>query len=132
VLRCPRLDPARLLADLEYLGLLFESAAIQDLRICASALRGRVSHYRDSNGVKTDAVVELPDGTWAAFEITLGFGATDDAAASLSRFAATVDSARVGPPAALVVITASGIAHTRPDGVHVVPLTCLNTHHEQH
>ncbi|MDR1151861.1 MAG: ATP-binding protein [Bifidobacteriaceae bacterium] len=119
------LTAPRLLADLEYFGLLFESAAIHDLRVYASALRGRVSHYRDSNGVEADAVVELPDGTWAAFEVKLGFGATDDAAASLARFAATIDSGRVGPPAALTVITASGIAHTRPDGIHVVPLACL-------
>jgi predicted AAA+ superfamily ATPase len=119
------LGPGKLAADLEYTGLLFESAVIHDLRVHAAALGGQVFHYRDSNGLEADAVVELRDGTWGAFEVKLGFGATDEAAASLLRFAANVDQTRMGPPATLTVITGSGIAHRRPDGVSVVPLGCL-------
>ncbi|MDR0417292.1 MAG: DUF4143 domain-containing protein, partial [Propionibacteriaceae bacterium] len=43
------LDGPRLLADLEYMGLLFEAAVIHDLRVYAGALGGRVYFYRDSN-----------------------------------------------------------------------------------
>jgi predicted AAA+ superfamily ATPase len=119
------LGPARLASDLEYMGLVFESAVIHDLRVYAETCGGRLFHYRDSNGIEADAIVELRDGTWAAFEIKLGFGAADQAASSLARFADTVDQAKKGPPAALTVITGSGLAHQRPDGVNVVPLGCL-------
>jgi predicted AAA+ superfamily ATPase len=114
-----------LLADLEYLGLLFESTVIHDLRVYAGAEGARVAHYRDSNGIEADAVVEWPNGQWAGFEVKLGFGAADEGAAALLRFAANIDQRRPGPPAALAVITGAGLAHTRPDGVHVIPLGCL-------
>ncbi|MDR1513175.1 MAG: DUF4143 domain-containing protein [Propionibacteriaceae bacterium] len=117
--------PEQLLADFEYFGLLFESQAIHDLRVYGAACGASVYHYRDSNGVEADAVLERRDGSWAAFEIKLGFGAVDAAAESLLRFAANIDQARVGSPRALVVITGSGFAHRRKDGVLVVPLGCL-------
>ena len=107
------------------MGLLFESAVIHDLRVYATSTRGRVSYYRDSNGLEADAIIEFPSYGWIACEIKLGFGAVYRAAESLKRFAANIDQARVGPPAALLVITGSGLAHTRPDGVHVVPMGCL-------
>ncbi|MDR0626840.1 MAG: DUF4143 domain-containing protein [Bifidobacteriaceae bacterium] len=119
------LTPPQLVADLEYMGLLFESAVIHDLRVYATSTRGRVSYYRDSNGLEADAIIEFPRYGWIACEIKLGFGAADRAAESLKRFAANIDQARVGPPAALLVITGSGLAHTRPDGVHIVPMGCL-------
>ncbi|MDR1513663.1 MAG: DUF4143 domain-containing protein [Propionibacteriaceae bacterium] len=119
------LGPDRLLQDLEYMGLLFESAVVHDLRVYAAALGGKVYHYRDSNGVEADAVVELPDGAWVGVEVKLGFGAVDAAAASLTRFAAVVDQSRVGAPAALIVVTGSGIAHRRNDGVTVAPFGLL-------
>ena len=37
-------------ADLNYLGLLFESPVIRDLRVYAEANGGKVYHYRDSRG----------------------------------------------------------------------------------
>ncbi|MDR2372513.1 MAG: DUF4143 domain-containing protein [Bifidobacteriaceae bacterium] len=117
--------PDRLMADLEYLGLLFESAVIHDLRVHAAASGGKVYHYRDSNGVEADAVIELRDGAWAGVEIKLGFAGAAAAAASLTRFAATVDQDAIGPPAALIVITASGLAHRRPDGISVIPFGLL-------
>ena len=39
--------PDRLLKDLEWLGFLFESLVIRDLRVLAQALDGEVFHYRD-------------------------------------------------------------------------------------
>jgi hypothetical protein len=49
----------------------------------------------------------------------------DQAAASLKRFARDVDPAAAGEPSFLAVLTPTGYAHTRPDGVHVLPLTVL-------
>jgi len=56
--------PDRLLKDLEWLGLLFESLVIRDLRVLAQALEGEVFHYRDNCGVEVDAIVQLRDGRW--------------------------------------------------------------------
>jgi predicted AAA+ superfamily ATPase len=114
-----------LLHDLEFMGLLFESAVIHDLRVYAEQFRGRLYQYRDSNGLEADAIIEAPDGSWAAVEIKLGFGAVDAAAKTLTDLAATVDTTKVGQPKGLLVVTGAGFAHRRPDGVAVIPLNTL-------
>ena len=65
-------SPDRLFKDLEWLGLLFESLVIRDLRVLAQALDGEVLHYRDDYGVEVDSIVQLRDGRWGAIEIKLG------------------------------------------------------------
>ncbi|WP_310569686.1 DUF4143 domain-containing protein [Gemmatimonas sp.] len=120
-----RATPARLLADLNALGLLFESLVVRDLRVYAQASDATVLHYRDNTGLEVDAIVEVSDGQWAAFEVKLGQGQVDAAAASLLTFATRVDTAKCGAPAALGVITASGYGYRRPDGVHVIPVGAL-------
>lgn len=117
--------PKRLLADLNYAGLLFESMVVRDLRVLSAPLRGTVAHYRDSNGVEADVILQLPEGTWGAFEVKLGRERIDEAAASLLRFAATIDTRRTGEPAFLGVITTATYGYTRPDGVQVIPLAAL-------
>jgi predicted AAA+ superfamily ATPase len=119
------LSSEKLLADLEYLGLLFESLVIHDLKVFAEAMGARLYHYRDSNGVEADAVIEFRNGDWAAFEIKLGFGAGDEAAASLLRMSDNIDYRRIPKPKALVVITGDGFAYRREDGVKVVPFPVL-------
>ncbi len=114
--------PARLLGDLNLLGLLFESLVIRDLRVYAQGLGGRVLHYRDNTGLEVDAVVELGDGRWGAFEIKLGAGLVDDGAATLARFAGRIDTAKCGSPAVLAVISGTGYGYVRNDGVAVVPV----------
>jgi predicted AAA+ superfamily ATPase len=118
-------DPDRLLRDVATLGLLFESLVVRDLRVLAQAIGATVSHYRDGTGLEADAVVELRDGTWAAFEVKLGPGAVDDGARSLQRLADRVDARRHGRPAALVVVTGWGYGYRRQDGVCVVPAGSL-------
>lgn len=106
----------RLLREIGWMGFLFESLVVRDLRVYAGALDGRVFHYRDSNGLEADAVVELRDGRWAAFEVKLGSSpaVVDGAATGLLRLAAIVDGP---PPVALVVVTGTGYSFARPDGV---------------
>lgn len=116
---------AELLADLNGAGFHFEAMVIRDLRVYSQPLGGVVESWRDANGRELDAVVTLPGGRWAAFEVKLNPTAADDAAASLLKFASSVDIARHGEPAALAVITSTGYAGPRPDGVHVVPITAL-------
>lgn len=117
--------PAKLLKDLNTLGLLFESLVVRDLRIYAEAVDAEVYHYRDSDDLEVDAIVETRDGTWGAFEVKLGTGQVDQAAAQLRRFAEKVDTGKVGPPAVLGVITANGYGLTRPDGVVTIPIGML-------
>lgn len=115
----------RLLLEPETLGFLFESQAVHDLRVYAQSLGARgVFHYRDSKGRdEIDAVVEGADGSWVAFEMKLGMGAVEKAAENLIRVTEKMNR----PPAARVVVTPSGVAHKRLDGVFVVPLGTLGT-----
>ena len=69
--------PDRLLGDLNAFGQMFESLVVRDLRVYAQANDGRVFHYRDSYGTEVDAIVQLRDGRWAAFEVKLGTNRID-------------------------------------------------------
>ncbi len=126
--KCPialRATPARLLADLNWLGLLFENLVVRDLRVYAQALDAQVFAYRDESGLEADAVIEMPDGRWAAFEVKLGLGDVDAAAAQLLKLKSRVDTAATGEPLALGVLTATGYAYVREDGVAVIPIGAL-------
>lgn len=120
-----RTGPERLARELSLLGLLFESMVIRDLRIYAQAVDAEVLHYRDSDGLEVDAIVEARDGRWAAFEVKLGFNRIDEGAANLHKFVKRIDTSRCGPPAALGVIVGSGYGYRREDGVHVIPIGAL-------
>lgn len=117
--------PERLVKDLNLLGFLFESLAIRDLRIYSQAADAEVLHYRDSDGLEVDAIVEARDGRWAAFEIKLGSNRIDEAAGNLHKFAKRIDTEVCGPPAVLGVIVGSGYGYRREDGVQVIPIGSL-------
>lgn len=120
-----RASPQKLLADLEFMGLLFESLVVRDLRVLAQPLDGRILHYRDNKGLEVDAIVMCDDGRWGAIEIKLGPIRIDEAAEKLQTFARSVDTSRCGEPAFLAVVTGTGFAYRRPDGVHVIPVATL-------
>lgn len=122
-----RAGPRRLERDLEFLGLLFESLAVRDLRVYADALDGEVYHYRDNTGLEVDAVVETAAGEWMAAEVKLGGDAAIEAAASnLLTLRSRVDTSVASEPTKLIVVTAvGGYCYDRPDGVAVVPITAL-------
>lgn len=120
-----RATPERLLGDLNYLGFLFESLVVRDLRVYAQASDAQVLHYKDNTDLEVDAIIETADGRWAAFEIKLGTGAIDGAAASLLKFAERIDTKQCGRPQMLGVIVGTGFAYMRPDGVAVVPIGTL-------
>lgn len=123
------LGPKDLMNDLESFGLFFEDLAVRDLRIFADVLDGRLYHYRDSSGLECDTVLHRRNGTYALIEIKLGGEkAIEEAADSMKQLAATIDPTRMPQPAFLMVLTAVGpYAYRRPDGVFVVPITCLNS-----
>ncbi|MCY3559877.1 MAG: DUF4143 domain-containing protein [bacterium] len=117
----------RLLANPVVFGQLFESLAVRDLRIYSGTERGSVYHYRDNSGLECDAIIERTDGAWIAAEVKLnsGFASVDRAARSLLRLRNKVASRRREELAALLVVTSTGAAYRRPDGVQVAPITML-------
>jgi len=118
-----RILPNRFLNDFDCFGLFFESMAIRDLRIYADTLDGKVYHYRDSSGLEIDAVVELPDETWAAFEIKLGSTKSiDEAAENLQKFLNRLTPEKAAQCASLNVLIAGASSYARKDGVNVVSL----------
>jgi len=118
-------DPQALMRDLNLLGLLFESLVVRDLRIYSQPIDRRVCHYRDNKGLEVDAIVE-GRGVWGAFEVKLGGEkATENAAAALLKFARKIDTDKVGEPATLAVIVATGYGYVREDGVQVIPIGAL-------
>ena len=117
--------PDRLLGDLESLGFLFESLAYHELAAYAAACDAAVHHYRDNTGLEVDAIVQARHGDWCAFEVKLGGGQIDAAAATLLKFRERVELDRSGAPGALGVIVATGYGYRRPDGVAVIPIGAL-------
>jgi predicted AAA+ superfamily ATPase len=114
-----------LLQDIVFLGFLFESEVLRDLRVFGQEQQATLAHYKDSKKRETDIIMQFPGGTWAAFEVKLGFNAADAGAASLLRVKHEIDTEKQGNCLALTVITGFGFAHQRPDGVNVVPLATL-------
>jgi predicted AAA+ superfamily ATPase len=118
-----RLLPQSLLNDVEAYGLFFESLAIRDLRIYADALDGKVYHYRDSSGLEIDAVAELPDETWAAFEVKLGSTESiDEASSNLQKLLTRLAPEKAAQCASLNVIIAGSSSYTRKDNINVIAL----------
>ncbi|HRP48199.1 MAG TPA: DUF4143 domain-containing protein [Trueperaceae bacterium] len=115
-------DAPRLLRDPNTLGFAFESFVYQHLLAYGAELDATVYHYRDSNGLEADAILQTPSGDWLALEVKLGANQIDAAALNLQRVSETVATS---PPTALVVITPTGYAYQRADGVNVVPLSLL-------
>jgi len=111
--------------DLKYVGFLFKSMVIRDLRIYADKLGGKVYHYRDSSGLEVDAIIEFPNSSWAAFEIKMGFIAQDEGAKNLLKLAEKIDSSKSSKPLSLAVIASNGFAYERADGVKVIPINTL-------
>ena len=122
-----RASPERLLADPETFGLLFESLVVRDLRIYGQEDRCEVFHYRDDTGLEADAILERDDGAWMAVEVKLSPApaVVDKAAKSLLRLRNKVSRSRSEELAGLLVVTSTGAAYRRPDGVHVTPITVL-------
>lgn len=112
--------------DLETFGFIFEALCEHDLLIYAEALEGSLFHFRDEKGNEIDAVIELRDGRWGAFEIKLGAHQIDDAAANLCRIRDIIQKENGRVPSVLCVICGmTEIAYQREDGVYVIPITAL-------
>ena len=121
------LGPNDLLNDLETMGLMFETLCIRDLRVYAESLDGSVYHYRDKNGLECDAVIHLRNGSYGLIEIKLGGEILiEEGAKTLSALAALIDTTKMKTPSFMMILTGVGrYAYRRPDGIFVVPISCL-------
>lgn len=121
-------DPDGLMADLNTFGFVFETLCMRDLRVYADALDGKVSHYRDSNGLECDAVVHLYGGKYGFVQMKLGGSQEEieDAAKKMKDLANIIDTTKQAGPEFMMVLTgAQSVAYRREDGVYVVPVGCL-------
>lgn len=116
-------NPRSLMRNLAYVGQLFESQVVHDLRVYSGQT---IFHARDTAGAEVDAIIEYPSGPLVLVEVKLGWGPelVDQAAESLNRFASKIDSAH-HPHVIKLVITGGGFSYRRPDGVQVVALPAL-------
>lgn len=121
----------RILEDGQLFGVLFESLCIHELSVYASVLPGaNVFYYRDSDGLEADAVIELRDGRWAAFEIKLGENRFREAAASLKRLKDKValnPAAENPEPVFTAVLVGAGeyARYDKETGIYIIPITAL-------
>lgn len=119
-------NPEKLIGDLETFGFLFEALCERDLRIYAESFGANLYHYQDYNNNEIDAVIELPDGNWCAFEIKLGANQIDKAAEGLVKLKKSItDKGGKAPSVLCVLCGLSNAAYVRNDGVYVIPLTAL-------
>ena len=121
------LGPSDLVNDLETMGLLFENMCIRDLRIYSDFIGGDVYHYRDRNGLECDAVIHLRNGFYGLVEIKLGGDKLINAGVNtLNALESALDISKMKSPSFKMIVVGVGhYAYRRPDGILVVPITCL-------
>jgi predicted AAA+ superfamily ATPase len=119
------IDQTSLLNDLKFTGFLFESLVVHDLRVYAQANDASVFHYADSSGLEVDCIVQKYNGDWCAFEIKLGTGKFEEAAANLKKLSELLTLQKQHQLKSLNIITGTGISYTRPDGINVIALSSL-------
>jgi len=115
--------PKDLLNDLNTFGLFFEDMVVRDLKIYSLNSGGEIRHYRDGRGLECDAVIHLEDGRWGLVEVKLGGDLVEEGAKNLLKLKADIASPK--GPSFLMVVTATGAAYRREDGIYVVPINCL-------
>lgn len=125
--RALNISPEDLKRDIESFGLFFEDFAVRDLAVYINSLGGSISHYRDNAGLECDAVLHLEDGRWGAVEIKLGGEALiEEGAYSLKKLRNKImEKSDEKAPSFLLVLTATGGAYKREDGVYVAPVNLL-------
>lgn len=121
------IGPTDLINDLNTFGFLFETLCIRDLKVYASALNGKIYHYRDSYGLECDAVLHLRNGDYGLIEIKLGGERLiEEGAKNLKKLANNLDTTKMKSPSFLMVLVGTGsYAYKRKDGIFVVPIGCL-------
>jgi predicted AAA+ superfamily ATPase len=126
-----RIGSARLMADWEAFGLMFECLASRDIMAFAEVTGAKVFHYREAanQGRKereVDLIVETSDNEYSLLEVKLNAAQIDEAEQSLVEVAAKLVTSGAAPPQTLAIICGTvPYAYTTKQGVKVIPLGCL-------
>lgn len=118
--------------QLKTFGFIFEQMCIRDLKVYTADFNSHTSYYRDRYGLESDLVLHLEDERYALIECKLGSRDIEEGAKHLTEirrliqeYNKTERQVPLREPDLLIVLTGGRIAYTRPDGVKVLPLTCL-------
>ncbi|MDR1295013.1 MAG: DUF4143 domain-containing protein [Bifidobacteriaceae bacterium] len=105
-----------------FLGALFESLALQSVRVLARPLRARISHLRTQGGDHgVDIIVQRPDMRIVAIEVKLSTIVRPADVKHLNWLAGQLPDTVVNK----VLINTGPLAYRHKDGVAVVPLALL-------
>lgn len=105
-----------------WLGALFESLAVQSVRIYADAMNARVGHLRTKNGDhEVDIIIETNDTQCVAIEVKLSDTVNDDDTRHLHWLHEQLGDRLIER----VVLHSGPHAYRRQDGIAVVPLALL-------
>ena len=127
-LNCALLNllPNSLVDDLNTFGFLFEAMVERDLKIYADSFAAKLYHYKDYRDNEIDAVIQMQDGRWFAFEIKLGFSQVEQASKNLLKIKSKImQNGGRAPSGLFVIVGLSNAAYMREDGVYVLPITSL-------
>ncbi|MGI6377564.1 ATP-binding protein [bacterium] len=121
-----KLTPKKMMGDLNTFGFMFEALVERDLSIYAQAMNAKLFHYQDYRGNEIDAVLELDDGNWCAFEIKLGLDKAEEGAENLIKICESiVNSGGKEPLIKCVIYGVGNMAYKNTDGVYIIPITSL-------
>lgn len=126
-------NPEFFLNDLNSFGHFFENLVLRDLMIYLAPMGGTLCHYIDDYGLEIDAILDFPDGNYAAIEIKLGQSGIEEGEANLLKFQSLMekadkkrDGSKLKNPAHLILIVGNlDTAYTTKSGVKVIPFGCL-------
>ena len=111
------------------LGYAFENQVIKDLSVYMQALGGKISFYRDENGLEVDAILEFKDGSWQQLRSNLMVlkKRITKAVKNLNDFSKKVEQSKISKPTFMAIIVCKTInePYQRTDGIYVIPHTCL-------
>lgn len=127
-LACALLDlnEKKLLKDLNTFGFLFESLVERDLFIYAQSINAKLYHYQNYNNDEIDAIIELSDGSYCAFEIKLAALRIEEGAKNLNRVCDKIVKNGGKPPLLKGIICGLvNAAYKRDDDIYVIPITAL-------
>jgi len=107
--------------DGTFLGALFESLAVQTIRVVAELAGCRVSHFRNRDGREIDVIVQRPDSRVVAIEVKSSSQVRPRDVATLN----WLDAELPGKVVDKMIVNTGDRAFRRPDGVAVIPLALL-------
>lgn len=125
------LTPEKLFHDLNTAGLIFETLCIRDLNVYTSHHGGTIHYFRKNDTLEIDCVIVLDDGRYGLVEIKLGSREIEKGAKNLLKAKNIINenrkngNSKVMEPSFLAIITGGQIAHTRDDGIKVIPIGCI-------